>query len=154
MGARRADRHAEAMNTNTSTAAGFQTDDEPAGLDGPGTDDSATGHGTTGHGTNDHGTTDHGATDYSARRDDAARGDSGPAQRELQRPRHDRMVAGVCAGIAGYFDIDVTIVRIVVAALTVAGGAGLAIYLAGWLLIPEEGASQSIAGEFIGPAGR
>jgi phage shock protein C len=121
MGARRADRHAEVMNTNTSTATGSQTDDEQAGHDGL---------------------------------HDTARDDSGLARRELERPRHDRMVAGVCAGIAGYFDVDVTIVRIVVAALTVAGGAGLAIYLAGWLLIPEEGASQSIAGEFIGPAGR
>jgi phage shock protein PspC (stress-responsive transcriptional regulator) len=40
-------------------------------------------------------------------------------------------------------------VRIVLAVLAIAGGAGLPIYLAGWLLIPEEGSEQSIAGEFI-----
>jgi len=40
-------------------------------------------------------------------------------------------------------------VRIVLAVLTVLGGAGVPIYLAGWLLIPEEGTEQSIATEFI-----
>jgi phage shock protein C len=59
------------------------------------------------------------------------------------------MLAGVGAGIAQYLGVDVTVVRIVLAVLTIAGGAGLPIYLAGWLLIPEEGAEQSIAGEFI-----
>jgi phage shock protein C len=59
------------------------------------------------------------------------------------------MVAGVAVGLADYLDIDVTLVRIALAVLTVMGGAGIPLYLAGWLLIPEEGASQSIAGEFI-----
>jgi phage shock protein PspC (stress-responsive transcriptional regulator) len=59
------------------------------------------------------------------------------------------MLAGVAAGIARYLDVDVTIVRILFAVLAVLGGAGVPIYLAGWLLIPEEGAEQSIAGGFI-----
>jgi phage shock protein PspC (stress-responsive transcriptional regulator) len=59
------------------------------------------------------------------------------------------MLAGVAAGIARYLDVDVTIVRIVLAVLAVVGGAGVPLYLAGWLLIPEEGAEQSIVGEFI-----
>ena len=67
----------------------------------------------------------------------------------LCRPIENRMLAGVGAGIAQYLGVDVTVVRIVLAVLTIAGGAGLPIYLAGWLLIPEEGAEQSIAGEFI-----
>ncbi len=69
--------------------------------------------------------------------------------RQLCRPGQGRMLAGVAAGIASYLDVDVTIVRIVLAVLTVLGGAGVPIYLAGWLLIPEEGAEQSIATEFI-----
>lgn len=69
--------------------------------------------------------------------------------RQLRRPGQGRMLAGVAAGIASYLDVDVTIVRIVLAVLTVLGGAGVPIYLAGWLLIPEEGAEQSIATEFI-----
>ncbi len=69
--------------------------------------------------------------------------------RELRRPIHDRMLAGVAAGIAGYLGIDATIVRIVLAVLVFAGGAGVPIYLAGWLLIPEEGADASIASELV-----
>jgi phage shock protein PspC (stress-responsive transcriptional regulator) len=59
------------------------------------------------------------------------------------------MLAGVGAGIAQYLGVDVTVVRIVLAVLTIAGGAGLPIYLAGWLLIPEEGSEQSIASGFF-----
>lgn len=59
------------------------------------------------------------------------------------------MLAGVAAGIARYLGADVTVVRIVLAVLAVVGGAGVPLYLAGWLLIPEEGSEQSIAGEFI-----
>jgi phage shock protein C len=67
----------------------------------------------------------------------------------LSRPIQDRMLAGVAAGIARYLGVDVTVVRIVFAVLAVVGGAGVPIYLAGWLLIPEEGAEQSIASNFI-----
>jgi phage shock protein PspC (stress-responsive transcriptional regulator) len=69
--------------------------------------------------------------------------------RPLQRPLQDRMLAGVAGGIARYLGVDATIVRIVIAVLAVAGGAGVPLYIAGWLLIPEEGREQSIAGEFI-----
>jgi phage shock protein PspC (stress-responsive transcriptional regulator) len=67
----------------------------------------------------------------------------------LCRPFHDRMLAGVASGVARYLDIDVTVVRIVLAVLAVVGGVGVPIYLAGWLLIPDEGAEQSIAAGFI-----
>ena len=67
----------------------------------------------------------------------------------LSRPVHDRMLAGVASGIARYFGVDVTVVRIVFAVLVVVGGAGLPLYLAGWLLIPDEGADQSIAASFL-----
>jgi phage shock protein PspC (stress-responsive transcriptional regulator) len=68
--------------------------------------------------------------------------------RQLCRPVQGRMLAGVAAGIARYLDVDVTLVRIVLAVLTVLGGAGVPIYLAGWLLMPDEGAEQSIASQF------
>ena len=67
----------------------------------------------------------------------------------LYRPFQDRMLAGVAVGIARYLGVDATVVRIVLALLTVFGGAGVAVYLAGWLLIPEEGSEQSIASQFI-----
>jgi phage shock protein C len=68
---------------------------------------------------------------------------------QLRRPADDRMIAGVAAGIARYLGADVTAVRIILAVLVFVGGAGIPIYLAGWLLIPEEGSDQSIAGGFL-----
>lgn len=57
----------------------------------------------------------------------------------LVRKRDGRMVAGVCAGLADYFGSDVTLIRVIVAALTVfTGGAGILAYLVAWAIIPEE----------------
>jgi phage shock protein C len=67
----------------------------------------------------------------------------------LYRPVEGRMLAGVAAGIARYLGVDVTIVRIALAVLTVVGGAGIPVYVAGWLLIPDEESDQSIASELI-----
>jgi phage shock protein PspC (stress-responsive transcriptional regulator) len=66
----------------------------------------------------------------------------------LIRPVRGRMLTGVAAGVADYFGVDPTIVRIVLAVLAVAGP-GVPLYLAGWLLIPDEGARQSVAADFI-----
>ncbi len=55
------------------------------------------------------------------------------------------MIAGVASGIAEYLEVDVTVVRIVIAVLSVCGGAGIALYIAGWMLMPNEGSEQSIA---------
>lgn len=65
--------------------------------------------------------------------------------RTLSRPVHGRMLGGVAAGIARYLDVDVTVIRILFAALTLIGGAAIPVYLAAWVLIPEDGADQSIA---------
>ncbi len=67
----------------------------------------------------------------------------------LRRPFQDRMLAGVASGLARYFGVDVTIVRIAFVVLTIVGGAGIPLYLAGLLLIPDEGSDQSIAGSII-----
>ena len=67
----------------------------------------------------------------------------------LRRPIHDRMLAGVAAGIADYLGVDPTIVRIALVVLVFIGGAGIPLYLAGWLLIPEEGSDQSLASDLV-----
>jgi phage shock protein PspC (stress-responsive transcriptional regulator) len=60
------------------------------------------------------------------------------------------MIAGVCSGAADYFNVDPTIVRIAVAVLTVlTSGAGILLYAAATLIIPEEGKEVSIAQELI-----
>jgi phage shock protein PspC (stress-responsive transcriptional regulator) len=60
------------------------------------------------------------------------------------------MLTGVAAGLAGYLGVDVRIVRIALVVLTIAGGAGMPLYLAGLLLIPEQGGDQCIAGALTG----
>jgi phage shock protein PspC (stress-responsive transcriptional regulator) len=60
-----------------------------------------------------------------------------PAPRRLYKSRDDRMIAGVCGGLAEYFGIDAVIVRVIAVALVFAGGAGLLAYIAAWLLVPE-----------------
>lgn len=72
-----------------------------------------------------------------------------PDLRALRRPVHDRMVAGVCSGVARYLGVDANLVRIGFVLLAFVGGAALPLYLAGWLLMPEDGASQSIAGDLF-----
>jgi phage shock protein C len=72
------------------------------------------------------------------------------AGKKLQRPREGRMVFGVAAGFADYFGVDVVLVRVLfVVAAIFSVGAGALAYLAGWLLIPEEGESSSIADQFV-----
>lgn len=64
----------------------------------------------------------------------------GPRYR-LRRSRSDRMISGVCGGVAKLFDIDASLVRIGLVALTIVGvGTGAFLYLAAWLLVPEEDA--------------
>ena len=75
-----------------------------------------------------------------------------PAARQLRRSADDRMLAGVAGGIARYLDADVTLVRVIIAALVLLNGVGLALYVAAWLLIPEDGEDQSLAAAWI--AGR
>ena len=53
------------------------------------------------------------------------------------RDRANGVVAGVAAGIARALEVDPTLVRLLFALLTLAGGAGIALYLAGALLMPE-----------------
>jgi len=56
----------------------------------------------------------------------------------LYRPRDDRVIAGVCAGIARRFNIDPTVVRIAFIASLFLPGPQILIYLAAWLLMPDE----------------
>ena len=75
---------------------------------------------------------------------------AGPVGRPpLRRAVNGRLLAGVCAGIADYLGVDVTIVRVAFAVFTFLGGAGIPAYLACLLLIPEEGSDQSIASSLL-----
>jgi phage shock protein PspC (stress-responsive transcriptional regulator) len=68
-------------------------------------------------------------------------GPAGAHGRELVRPHHGRMLGGVAAAFAAYFDVDVLLVRIVFVVLAVVTGIGILAYLVAWALIPAEHAS-------------
>ena len=80
---------------------------------------------------------------------DALDGQQPSQARRLQRPRDDRMVAGVAAGLGRYFDADPIIFRIVLGVLVFFGGAGFVLYALGWLLMPEDGAPASHLDAFL-----
>jgi phage shock protein PspC (stress-responsive transcriptional regulator) len=72
-----------------------------------------------------------------------------PAARQLRRAADDRMLAGVAGGIARYLGADVTLVRVIIAALALFSGAGVVLYIAAWLLIPEDGEDHPVAAAWI-----
>jgi phage shock protein PspC (stress-responsive transcriptional regulator) len=75
------------------------------------------------------------------------------ADKKLERPRKGRLVAGVAEGIAEYFEVDATLVRLAFAVAACIGGIGILMYLAGWLLIPEEGETGSILEKLVSKTG-
>jgi phage shock protein PspC (stress-responsive transcriptional regulator) len=68
---------------------------------------------------------------------------------QLRRSTDDRMLGGVAGGIARYLNVDATLVRIGIAALILLTGAGAALYIAAWLLIPADGEDQSVAAAWL-----
>lgn len=64
--------------------------------------------------------------------------------KRLYRSKHDRVIAGVCGGIAGYFNIDPVIIRIIWAIAIIFGGTGVIAYIICWFVMPEEPVELSI----------
>jgi phage shock protein PspC (stress-responsive transcriptional regulator) len=73
----------------------------------------------------------------------------GAAPARLRRNRDDRLLAGVCGGLARYFGMNPIIYRIGFVALALVGGAGILLYAVAAVVIPVEGAEVSIAEEFL-----
>jgi signal transduction histidine kinase/phage shock protein PspC (stress-responsive transcriptional regulator) len=81
-------------------------------------------------------------------------GSSGPVTTEatakrrpvrITRSSDGKLVAGVCSGVARALGIDPLVVRVAVVALVLGGGIGVVVYVAGWLLLPQEGGGPSLA---------
>lgn len=67
----------------------------------------------------------------------AASGNTAP--RRVYRLIHDKKIAGVCAGLARYFDVDVTLIRLaVVTGIVLSGGLGLLAYIVAWIIMPVD----------------
>lgn len=58
--------------------------------------------------------------------------------RKLYRSKNDRKLSGVCGGLGEYIGVDPNVVRVLFIVLAVLGGAGLIIYLAMWIIVPQE----------------
>ena len=60
-------------------------------------------------------------------------------QKLIRPPKNspDRKIAGVCAGFAQYFDLDVTLVRVVWLVIALFGGGGVLAYIIAWIVMPE-----------------
>ncbi len=63
--------------------------------------------------------------------------------KRLYRSRTQIMMGGVCGGLAEYFDVDVTIIRLLWVLSFFAGGAGVLAYLVAWVIIPQEPSGYS-----------
>lgn len=57
---------------------------------------------------------------------------------KIRRSRSDRMIAGVCAGLAGYLKWDVSVIRLIFVIMSISGGVGIILYLFFWFIFPEE----------------
>ena len=58
-------------------------------------------------------------------------------KKKLYRSKKDKMIAGVCGGIAEYFDVDTTLIRLLTVLFVLLGGAGVAVYIIAWIIIPK-----------------
>ena len=58
-------------------------------------------------------------------------------RKRLYKSRNNKMICGVCAGIADYFNIDTSIVRVLWAVLALAAGTGILAYIACAIILPE-----------------
>ena len=68
----------------------------------------------------------------------------------LYRPDEGRWIAGVAAGLSLRFELPVWLVRAAFAVLCLVGGLGIPLYVAGWLLIPRQGETESLAQDWAG----
>jgi len=62
-----------------------------------------------------------------------------PAVKALHLDKANRKIAGVCSGFAGYFEMDVSLMRVLwLAMIIITGGLGLFVYIAAWLIVPAD----------------
>ncbi len=94
-------------------------------------------------------TSDASAHDPAGPAPSGGRREPAPRPPRLTRSTTDRVVAGVCGGLARSLGVDPTVVRVAIVVLTVAGGTGAIAYMAAWLLLPREGQTASLAQAII-----
>ena len=74
-----------------------------------------------------------------------------PMQKKLIRPRSERKIAGVALAFANYFEMDVSLIRVVWLLVTIFGGTGLPAYIVCWIVIPSEPQVKAEAAQTASP---
>jgi phage shock protein C len=64
------------------------------------------------------------------------------AAKPLMLDKRNKKIAGVCAGLARYFEVDVVFMRVLVLAVALATGVGFLAYLAAWIIMPSDHGSE------------
>jgi phage shock protein C len=77
-----------------------------------------------------------------------------PPDRLLRRPKDDRVLFGVAAGLGRYLGIDPAVVRVAFVLLTIFGGSGVLLYLLGLVAIPEQREGEEVGTAAGGPTGQ
>jgi len=70
-------------------------------------------------------------------------------QKKLYRSEIDKIVGGVCGGLAEYFGIDSAIVRLVFVLILVYGGSGLLVYIILWIVLPTQSTTYTSSDDVI-----
>jgi phage shock protein C len=78
---------------------------------------------------------------------------NGNDSKRLERKLSGRWLAGVCAGLADYFAVDATLIRVIFLVCSLFAALGPVVYVVAWVLIPEEGESASIVEKFMNKDG-
>jgi len=58
--------------------------------------------------------------------------------KRLYRSRTNKMIAGVCAGLGDFFELDPTLIRLAAVVLVLAAGAGILAYIVAWIIVPQQ----------------
>lgn len=74
-------------------------------------------------------------------------------EKKLQRDTNNKVIGGVCSGLANYFDIDTALVRVLFAVMFLCASAGFWLYLILWLVMPAGQGIQNESSYFVSPDG-
>jgi phage shock protein PspC (stress-responsive transcriptional regulator) len=64
------------------------------------------------------------------------------ASRPLLLDKQNKKIAGVCAGFARYFEVDISLMRVIWLAVALTGGIGIIAYFAAWIIVPSDRGNQ------------
>ena len=74
-------------------------------------------------------------------------------EKKLQRDSKNKVIGGVCSGLANYFGIDASLVRLLFAFMFLCASAGFWLYIILWVVMPDSQSSQSETNYFVSPDG-